>query len=218
LWEDASGELVGGLSEWQSQAGTDESKRRAVQLRGALADFQRTLPKGSAQGLSLHELLTAIFKRTQGPLELDSLVSIVAELWQVKDVPLSDAQENEERLSRLVDSSASRADELEQQSYLATLWAEIKQLSRPHAAALLLNLRDEQNQSVLDLFLFTGTTSFAEIANALGRTEAWLAEIWNGLPLADALIAEHLGLERQQVINLRRTARLRLARRMAEIL
>lgn len=82
---------------------------------------------------------------------------------------------------------------------------------------MLLNLRDDRNESALDLFLFTGTASLTEIATALGKTEEWLAEVWNGLPLADASIASHLALERQQIINLRRTARARLARRMGEI-
>ena len=41
-----------------------------------------------------------------------------------------------------------------------------------------------------------------------------LAEIWNELPLDDRTIAGHLGLTRQQVINLRSAARQRLARQM----
>jgi len=38
------------------------------------------------------------------------------------------------------------------------------------------------------------------------------------LPLEDAAIAERLGLTRQQVINLRKSARARLARRMRGLL
>jgi hypothetical protein len=41
-----------------------------------------------------------------------------------------------------------------------------------------------------------------------------LASLWNDLPIEDVEIAEHLGVTRQQVINLRKVARERLARRM----
>lgn len=218
LWEAGNGEWLAGFGKWRGQTFTDESRRKARQLPGALEDFQsEALPGGSAQGLGLRQLLTTVFNRTDAPLELDSLVCLVAELWQVKDIPHSDLPGDEDRLAQLVDSSSIPTTELDHRGYLGTLWAEIKQLSPKHCAALLLNLRDEQNESALDLFLFTGTASLKEIATALGKTEMWLAEVWNGLPLADALIAQHLALERQQIINLRRTARLRLARRMSEI-
>jgi hypothetical protein len=45
-------------------------------------------------------------------------------------------------------------------------------------------------------------------------TKEEFAEIWNHLPLDDNRIAEILNLTRQQVINLRKSARERLARRM----
>jgi DNA-binding transcriptional regulator LsrR (DeoR family) len=43
------------------------------------------------------------------------------------------------------------------------------------------------------------------------------ASIYVELPLDDATIAEHLGIPRQQVINLRLSARERLTRRMKAI-
>jgi hypothetical protein len=41
-----------------------------------------------------------------------------------------------------------------------------------------------------------------------------LDELWDELPLDDLKIAARLGMTRQQVINLRKSARARLARRM----
>jgi hypothetical protein len=46
----------------------------------------------------------------------------------------------------------------------------------------------------------------------LGAEE--FANLWNELPLEDASIASLLGVTRQQVINLRKSARERLTRRM----
>jgi hypothetical protein len=138
------------------------------------------------------------------------MVGIIALAWGVREQAI-------EEVETLTDSRALQARELDQRIYIERLWSEISQLSPRHVAALLLNLRDEHGASALDVFLLTGAASFKEIADAMGQTEEWLADIWNHLPIDDAKIAELLGLIRQQVINLRKTARLRLARRMAEM-
>ncbi len=218
IWEDDSEELIAGFSRFQHDKTKQATHSEIQNYQDKLNDFERNhLLRGSAQGCSLNDLLTAFFNWTEKPVEIDSLVGIVASLWQIKDVQSKNVEEeNETALENLADTKSGFANELDQRSYLSRLWNEIKEMSPKHCAALLLNLRDEQNGCVLDLFLFTGIASFKEIAVALGKTEEWLAEIWNGLPLEDALIAKHLELERQQVINLRKTARLRLARKMNE--
>jgi hypothetical protein len=60
----------------------------------------------------------------------------------------------------------------------------------------------------------TGIATIREMAAALEMPAADLATLWRDMPLEDARIAERLGLTRQQVINLRKSARLRLGRRM----
>ena len=44
-----------------------------------------------------------------------------------------------------------------------------------------------------------------------------LVRIWNDLPLEDQRIGQRLGLDRQRVINLRKSARERLNRRIGQI-
>jgi hypothetical protein len=65
------------------------------------------------------------------------------------------------------------------------------------------------------LFPLTGVATFDEIAVAMEMPAAALTELWPRLPLADLEIARTLHLERQQVINLRKSARARLQRRIA---
>ena len=64
------------------------------------------------------------------------------------------------------------------------------------------------------LFALVGVASLSRIAEALGMTVQELAAVWHSLPLDDLTIAARLGVSRQQVINARKSARLRLARRM----
>ena len=53
-----------------------------------------------------------------------------------------------------------------------------------------------------------------DIARTLGMSAETLAQIWPRLPYEAAEVAVLLGVSRQQVINLRKAARERLARRM----
>jgi hypothetical protein len=80
--------------------------------------------------------------------------------------------------------------------------------------ALLLNLREADGRGCLALFPGTGVASLRQIADALEFPAERFAELWPRLPLDDATIAGLLELTRQQVINLRKSARERLARRL----
>ena len=69
--------------------------------------------------------------------------------------------------------------------------------------------------NAITLLIVLGVTTVDNIAPIVGMTAPELAGVWNELPLDDLTIAERLGVTRQQVINLRKAARERLARRMA---
>ena len=120
----------------------------------------------------------------------------------------------EDAFVRLRDPAPDAALALERRTYLSSLWEEIRQLPARQAAALILNLRDGQRRGVVALLPLTGVATMREIARAIGMPAERFAAIWNRLPLEDAAIAELLGVSRQQVINLRKSARERLARRM----
>jgi len=94
------------------------------------------------------------------------------------------------------------------------LWNEVLELPPKQRAALLLNLRDAAGRNALEILVFTNIASIDAIANATGITPEKLSEIWNELPLNDKAIASTLGQTRQQIINLRKSARERLARRI----
>lgn len=122
--------------------------------------------------------------------------------------------EDDEPLARLADPAPDAALALERRTDLSRLWNEIRQLPQRQAAALIFNLRDGHGRNAAALLPLTGTASLRDIARAVGLEPEELAEIWNRLPLEDAAIAAVLQVTRQQVINLRKSARQRLARRM----
>jgi predicted DNA-binding protein (UPF0251 family) len=148
------------------------------------------------------------------PVELDALVSVVADLQGVTDEVL-DADEG--AAQELKDERADVGDALERRQFFARLWEEVCALPVRQRAALLLNLRDIQ-ENVITLLPAMGVASIRAISEALEVPYAEFLRLWNELPLEDAAIAERLGLTRQQVINLRKSARARLARRMRGLL
>lgn len=218
LWESEEHRWLCGLSRWQ-----DAERQMPEQLTTELQQLSENpsaallaaLPDADVQRLSPAELLTAIFERAGHAIELDRLVSIAALAWGIRDQPTeSFDDENSHLRGSIVDASVGVDVALEQRLYLEKLWVEVCELPRLQRAALLLNLRDAGGGSVIAFIPFLKIASRQQIAEALALSEEQFAELWNNLPLDDTSIARLLGVTRQQVINLRKTARERLARRM----
>ncbi len=198
LWE-SNGEAVAGLSSWNGCEPGTMAVETADVPSVAVADPERTT-----------KAIAAVFAHTGAPMLLDDLVGLLGEMWNVtdgyelagKDVATPEA--------------SGPAAQYESRQYLARVWAEVSSLRKPQRAALLLNLRDGDGRNALALLLLARIATAQQIAEAIGIAPVRLTEIWNDLPIDDLRIASMLGLTRQQVINLRKSARERLTRRMNE--
>ncbi len=199
LWR-ASDEMACGLFAWQGR--TDLLPAFAVSREEAGAEM--------LDASRPHDAVAALFARAGAPLPLETLVRTLAELWDVRETSLRVLTDD-----AAAEHLPTHAARHETRQFLEMLWREIRLLPDSHRAALLLNLRDAEGVNAVALFLLLGVASFEEIAAAIGVGAAELESIWEGLPWSDDAIAARLGLTRQQVINLRRTAREKLARRMS---
>ena len=186
-------------------------------------EFVQSLAMGkTASQMNLGELIRSLLAWHGRPMRLDELVGIVAELQGIREPQRvqSYGEEGDEGAGvniceLLPDPAVDIASTVEQRFYLEVLWKEICQLPQRQRVALLLNLRDAQAGDALILITLTGIASLRRIAEVIEMQLEDLAALWNKLPLEDAAIASLLGITRQQVINLRKSARERLARRMA---
>lgn len=194
LWTDSSGELICGLAAWQGAAPVPQHSTIHVQ-------------PGPTD-----KVAAAILRSANGPLRLDDLVNATADCLGITDhyVPL-------ESVAIPSPSAVDPAQAIDQRRWLATLWPEILLLPLTQRIALLLHLRDERGGPALPYFPASGVATISAIAAALEMTLAELVALWPNLPLSDLAIAERLGLTRQQVINLRASARQRLARKTTNI-
>lgn len=162
----------------------------------------------------LPALLNALLAQFDRPIELDRLVDALAAVFGITDPQPAGAREDRAQIREVADPAPPASDVLEQRQALLAVWEEIVQLPVRQRTALLLNLRDPEGGAVLHMLPGTGVVSLAGIAAALEIGAPALETLWDRLPLDDLSIAAQLGLTRQQVINLRKSARARLARRL----
>ena len=148
-----------------------------------------------------------ILRRARGPVRVEALLNALSEVLDLGE-PAGDA--------RPVEIEPAAAVQFESRESLEILWSEIKLLRPLQRTALLLNLRAPDGLDAVTLFAVLGIASLDEIANAAGMTADELIATFNELPLDDLTIADRLRITRQQVINLRKAARARLARRFAK--
>ena len=153
------------------------------------------------------QLLLQLFPADGEPLPLAVVVDAAAAAWGIQaGTPDGNADPG-----RVIDP-APRADQvLEQRDRLSRIWDGVRDLPLRQRHALLLNMKDD----AVTVLLTTGAATLRSIAELLEMPVDELAALWNRLPLSDNAIAERLGCTRQQVINLRMSARKRLANRMS---
>lgn len=213
LWEDADDNWLAGFSHWTS------GNRDAHVTRGDLREqLQARWQTVDVQRLPIDDLLTTIFDVARAPVELDQLTALVAEFLGIEDHPVEPLDGNAPTpLDRHVSAETDPATIAEQRQVLQYLWREICQLPRRQRVALLLNLKNPHGINIITLLPATGIATFEQLAHALEIPTPEFEQLWADLPLDDLRLAAYLGATRQQVINLRKTARERLVKRMSAV-
>ncbi len=210
LWEGPGGAWCG-FARWRGREREGEGAATK-----ALAPFLATLGHPAAT-LPLADLLRRLLLWSGGAWRFRALVATMAELRGVRDLPpVSLAAGGEEGAPGLdlAEERPGAEQQLADRQYLLLLWGEIRELPRAQRVALLLNLRDGRGGDLLSLLPVAGIAPLGEVAASLEIPAETLRGLWPRLPLEDQEIAALLGNNRRQVINLRKSARERLGRRM----
>jgi DNA-directed RNA polymerase specialized sigma24 family protein len=205
IWENPRGTWLCGFLEWREGGASPAPADTVSRWRDTLQNLpggQNAVPPG--------DLLSMVFDRFTGPLEFEDLVGMFVHLWGVHDPPPA----SEKRVREVHSRDADPAYRMELQGWLTELWAQIRELPRAQRVALLMNLRAADNMPALSLLPLTGVAGIRQISEILEIAPLEFARLWNLLPLDDLAVAALLGVTRQQVINLRKSARERLIRRI----
>jgi DNA-directed RNA polymerase specialized sigma24 family protein len=217
LWERRDGSWVCGEAVWR--------ERDAEQVLGwpAVAEWRGRIAVPAVVGpeaVRIVRLAETIVGTLGAAARLEDVVMLAADALGIVDAPVEPtvtaSGEFVSPLSRSgVASGTPPADEqLDQQRFLERVWAEIRDLPVRQRTALLLNLTGPSSQDMLSLMPATGVATWAEIAATLDIDADRLRALVPGLPHDDHTIAGLLQVTRRQVINLRKCARERLARRL----
>ena len=216
LWEAGGGRWLAGYSAWRNADWSSYRTWETDPAEGAGLDLEGEVQDGcQSPGSKLTGLVDGLLSRAGHPVELDALVSAIASVCGIKDQPV-EAVERREVDKEPADPSIALDEAMDNQALASSLWAEIRELPLRQRTALLLHLKDSQGQSVLTLLPRIRVASIREIAATLEVDPYQMASLWNELPLEDSVIAGRLQATRQQVINLRKSARERLTRRLGK--
>jgi hypothetical protein len=196
LAEDELGRRIAGLTRFPATAAV------------ASEDRLQSLPvPAGATAMPLAALIETVLAALNAPVLLDHLTDYIG-------AALGGFARQEEFEAAIAIPASNLADQMDQRAWLAHLWTEIVELPRNQRMALLLNLRDHLGDSALRFLPAMGIASIRQISAALEMPPEALAALWRQLPIDDLQIAGLLSLTRQQVVNLRKSARDRLLRRM----
>ena len=218
-WTGSRGDTLCGFQAWKEAGRSVQRNSAYQQMMATPAAFARTtLANLEARDSNAATLVSALLNRVGGPIDLDDLIQVMGEALDIKDhKPVEESDEpNEWQSERVVSPGPRISETIVGKSYLEALWHQVCELPSRQRSAVLLNLRDERGRGVIALLPILGIATVREIATALDMPASELADLWNELPLDDMSIAGRMGITRQQVINLRKVARERLGRRLAD--
>lgn len=207
IWKDERDRWVCGRVEWKGEASGNT-------FVPEIADPSLII-RGKTEREKYAAILEWVFERAGAPVAFDDLIEAVMSAFDLRERGESDhSKEQQFFLENIADSRPAADAEIVSAERLGELWRAVLQLPLNHRKVLLLNLKDRDGAGLIALLPLTGTASVREIAAALGFAAKEFARVWNSLPWDDLRIAEHLGLSRQQVINLRQSARAKLLREL----
>jgi hypothetical protein len=216
LWRWRERVWLCGLAIWRDVRDPVDASVLAA-LRGRLA-APLSLPAAITEAKRIVATVLTVLREANGPCRLGETVTLVADVLGIDEGMTTTARTGsaatEHETARAAAETRDNQHMARQYQFLARVWREVRELPLRQRVALLLNLRDEGQDDALVLLASAGVATHDELAACLGMSPVELTSLLPDLPQEDDGIARRLGMTRRQVINLRKCARERLARRL----
>jgi hypothetical protein len=212
LWQGENHRLMAGFAAWQGGARTASPDRLAAILDDEQLIIGIRLLRSSQRHNEASEILASVLNFLGGPVEFDDLAGMLASVLELRHSGA--AEISRDSLETIAAAQPDAAWQVEKRIFLQRLWEEIQLLPINQRRVLLLALSGAGGRGCIALFPATGTASLRQLAVALEMDAEALAALWAELPLDDRRLADILQLTRQQVVNIRKSARERLRRRL----
>ncbi|MBO0859669.1 MAG: hypothetical protein J2P21_14505 [Chloracidobacterium sp.] len=154
----------------------------------------------SLHGVGADKIVAEIFRFAGGPVELDTLVEIVATLQGTKDQPVESLDSCEPDVILRVSDSSLRIDErLEERERIEEIWEELRRLPTKQRLAICLRFEDENADDLWSLLFDAGICTPLELAEDFGLSLNELMSLWARIPMSNTDIAKYFGVRKQQV-------------------
>jgi RNA polymerase sigma factor (sigma-70 family) len=215
LWK-VDEDWFAGFANWPATKDVITASQRD-EVEGRLHAFRaEVFPGEDVSQLPLSRLVAELFRWFDAAVELDLLVNLIARLLGIKDhLPESLDDESKRYLeARLSESTFSVNLRLDAKDILVHLWDAVRSLPINQRDTFCLSFSDQSGEDLFSLLIDAEVASFEEIARALGRAEAELAELWSEMPMDRTKIAVALKATPPQVSKWRFRAVARLERQM----
>ena len=211
-WKTGS-EMLCGFAAWRNMdSSAGASANRMAEIEEAPEAFRAArFPGADARRIPLARVVAEIFDASRSPVELDTLVNVVAAVLEIKDHP--EVSMDDERAlpsEGLADERLPSDSHLEERETLGQLWAEIKRLPTPQRDTICLGFEDDAGDDLFSLLIEAGLVTWPRLAREFDRSLEQLIGLWQQMPMDNAAIAEELGASRQQVSKWRFRALRRL--------
>ena len=192
-----------GKAEWHAQ------ERPPIGLR--FNDALRDRVAFAIRDLSRADAVARIFEITEAPLRFVELLFFLSDYWDVEaPYRIAERESVPFRVPKPYQTGLQPEEVISVIGTLQTLWQQIKPLSPPQAATLLLKLPAFEAGSYLNALVRFRVTTWSSLASVMDMEPAKLRQIASDVPLEDAEIAELLGLAPEDIARIRQDARRRL--------
>jgi hypothetical protein len=205
IWKSDRHTLTG-FSEWRHKEMSTSRVTLSVDSEDRLANFRSTrFPRENIQQVALTRIVAEVFRWLSSPVELDELVSIVATVQDVKDLPAERLHENSlTDIGRsLNDTTLSTHSLLEEMAILRSLWQALRELSVEQRDVFCLGFEDESGRDLFTVLLESEIVTFRELTEQLGRPTDEIVRLWSKMPMDNKAIAIELKTTRGQIYKWR---------------
>src|SRR5581483_4350070 len=143
IWEDENGEMLCGLSEWKDKKADSLTLVKLRRFEDGESDSEQSLSKTQLRRSDMGDGMILLLNWLEGSVGLDVLLSVVADIWDIKDQTVSydhESEDSPDSVETLQDQRVDIEAEVERKLFLQQLWGEIRLLPAKQRSALLLNL------------------------------------------------------------------------------
>ena len=200
LWQ-AKGDYLCGFSEWRENSSSSRTLEDWTKPEKIEEFRSSTYAHENPSQLPLPRILSDLFEWAGKPLELDTVVTIIAALMNVRDQSHEIFNEESEAyfdtpVAREMVNAQSRVEEKE---LLQQLWDVVKNLPAPQRDAYCFLFHDERGWDLFSLLIESEIVSFGQLAKVLNRSPQEISRLRSRMPMDGPTAAAELDVTRPQV-------------------